>query len=101
MTRRWAEVIIVTVPSMRGKLIPSIVLVILQLGDFLSTRLALEHGAVETNTFVDSLGLWKAKLLCLALVGLFACHTRKPSLIWALCAFYVAVVGWNLSLLQR
>ena len=88
-------------PSLRGKLTPAIVLGILQLGDLLSTRLALDHGAVETNVFVSSLGLWEAKLLCLAIVAFLAWYTRKPQRIWGLCAFYVIVVGWNLSLLRR
>ena len=86
---------------MRGKLIPAIVLCILQLGDLLSTRLALAHGAVEANIFVRPIGLWAAKMLCLAIVAVLAWRTRKPSRIWAICAFYVIVVGWNLSLLLR
>ena len=86
---------------MRGKLIPAIVLCILQLGDLLSTRLALAHGAVEANIFVSSIGLWAAKLLCIAIVAVIAWRTRKPARIWAICAFYVIVVGWNLSLLWR
>ncbi len=86
---------------MRGKLIPVIVLCILQLGDLLSTRLALAHGAVETNLLVSSIGLWAAKLLCVAIVAIIAWHTRKPSRIWAVCAFYAIVVSWNLSLLRR
>ena len=86
---------------MRGKLIPAIVLCILQLGDLLSTRLALAHGAIETNLFVNSVGLYSAKLVCLAIVVLFAWHTRRPSRIWAVCVFYLVVVTWNLSLLQR
>jgi hypothetical protein len=86
---------------MRGKLIPVIVLCILQLGDLLSTRLALAHGAVEANLFVNSMGLWGAKLLCFAMVAVVAWRTRKPSRIWAVCAFYAMVVGWNLSLLRR
>jgi hypothetical protein len=86
---------------MRGKLIPAIVLCILQLGDLLSTRLALAHGAVETNPFVNSMGLWAAKLLCLAIVAVLAWRTRKPSRIWVICVFYMIVVGWNLSLLRR
>jgi hypothetical protein len=89
------------VTSMRGKLIPAIVLCILQVGDLLSTRLALAHGAIETNVFVSSVGLYSAKLACLAVVALFAWHTRRPSRIWAVCAFYLIVVSWNLSLLQR
>jgi hypothetical protein len=86
---------------MRGKLIPAIVLCILQLGDLLSTRLALAHGAVEANIFVRPIGLLAAKLLCIAIVAVLAWRTRKPSRIWAICAFYVIVVGWNLSLLLR
>jgi hypothetical protein len=86
---------------MRGKLIPAIVLCILQLGDFLSTRLALAHGAVESSIFVNSVGLWAAKLLCLAIVAVLVWCTRKPSRIWAVCVFYLIVVGWNLSLLRR
>ena len=86
---------------MRGKLIPAIVLCILQLGDLLSTRLALAHGAVEANPFVNAVGLWAAKLLCIVFVSVVAWRTRKPSRIWAVCAFYLIVVGWNLSLLRR
>ena len=92
---------IAIVSSMRGKLAPAIVLGSLQLGDLLSTRLALDHGAVETNFLVSSVGLWEAKLVCLVVIALFAWHTRKPSRIWFLCVFYLCVVSWNLSLLRR
>lgn len=92
---------IARVSSMRGKLAPAILLGILQLGDLLSTRLALNHGAIEANFFVSSFGLWEVKLVCLIVIAIFAWHTRRPSRIWFLCAFYLCVVGWNLSLLRR
>jgi hypothetical protein len=86
---------------MRGKLAPAIALCILQLGDFLSTRLALAHGAVESSIFVNSVGLWGAKLVCVACVAVLALLAHKPSRLWAACVFYPIVVGCNLSLLLR
>ena len=85
---------------MRSKLAPAIVLGGLQLGDLLLTRFALDHGAVETNFLVSSVGLWEAKLVCLVVIALFAWHTRKPSRICsALRArwFGFALAGANMD----
>ena len=48
---------------MKQKVVVLTIMVLLQAGDLLSTRLAFAHGAVELNPLVHLFGLWQAKLL--------------------------------------
>jgi hypothetical protein len=74
-------------------------LILLQVADGLSTRVALAiPGAIELNPLVHNLGLWPAKLLVLALVLLLALKTIKPQRVWLPCGFYVLIIGSNLLL---
>jgi hypothetical protein len=77
------------------------IMVVLQAGDLLSSRLAFAHGAVELNPLVNALGLWQAKLLVLCVLGLMLIRTTRLRRLWAVIMIYSCVVGWNLFLVAK
>ena len=85
----------------RSKFLVAALLCVLQAGDFVSTRLALRHGAVELNPLVRALGLWEAKLLAFAVVILLVIFARRARLLWTVAVVYTCIVGSNLLLLLR
>ena len=82
-------------------------LVLLQVGDYLSTRLAMSHGAVEGNPLLSHVGVFGfsnlvlGKLAACVLGYLVLRHCRKMWHVWALCSVYVTVVFWNIGLSVR
>ncbi len=81
---------------------PILVLCLLQVGDLISTRMALRvPGVLELNPLVRELGLWQAKLTVLVLIVLLAYwtkHTKKVGPAWAVCGVYGLIVVSNLLL---
>lgn len=78
-------------------------LMLLQAGDYLSTRLSINHGAVEGNPLLSHAGdpssnLLLGKLAVCMLGYLLLRRCRRTSQVWALCSFYAAVVIWNIGL---
>jgi Domain of unknown function (DUF5658) len=78
-------------------------LLLLQAGDYLSTRLSMNHGAVEGNPLLSPSGgassnllLAKLAVCMLGYLLLRRCHGMWH--VWALCGFYAAVVIWNIGL---
>ena len=82
----------------RSKVIPVSILLLLQAGDLISTRLAFSVGAVELNPLVRLLGLWPAKLLVVGLVLVLAVKTRKAARVW-FCAGYYALIFFSNTLI--
>lgn len=86
--------------TLNQKIVPFLVLCVLQAGDLLSTRLALKMpGIMELNPLVRELGLWPAKLLVCALVLLLVWQTKRMRRVWTLCGIYAVIVASNLLLL--
>ncbi len=68
----------------------------LQLGDYASTQLVLQHpGGFEFNPLARLLGIGTAKLLALALSLIFVCRCRSK-LLWVGLGFCSCVAAWNL-----
>lgn len=87
---------------MKPKWIALAILLLLQAGDFLSTKFALAvPGVVELNPLVRTLGLVPAKLLVLGLVLVLIYRAEKLLRIWILCGTYSAIVASNLALAWR
>ena len=83
----------------RSKWIALAVLALLQVGDAVSTHLALRvPGVVELNPLVHGLGLYGAKLTVLAAVVLLVWMTEHMRRVWVVCGIYAAIVGSNLLL---
>lgn len=81
------------------KIVPLLVLSVLQAADLFSTRIALRiPGITELNPLVRDLGLWQAKLLVLGLVVLLVWRSKSIKRLWAVCAIYALMVGSNLLL---
>jgi hypothetical protein len=86
---------------MKQKLAIFGLLLILQAGDLLSTRLAFAHGAVELNPLVRALGLWPAKLLAISIVALLLIRATKLRRVWMLVVTYGCIVCWNILLVAK
>ena len=85
--------------NLNQKLVPFLILCLLQAGDLFSTRMALTiPGVVELNPLVRGFGLWEAKLLVFGLVVLLAWRTRTMARLWAICGVYAVIVGSNVLL---
>ncbi len=84
-----------------NRIVPFLILCVLQLGDYISTRLAFKAGAVEGNPLVHALGLWETKVLACAIIALIAWKTTRPKRLWAICAVYVLVVASNLLIAHK
>jgi hypothetical protein len=81
------------------KTIPFIVLGLLQVGDLLSTRMALKiPGVMELNPLVRELGLWPAKLLVLGFIALLVYRTKSMIRLWGVCGVYALIVASNVLL---
>jgi len=74
-------------------------LCVLQVADFVTTRLALHRGAVESNPLVQFMGLWEAKLLALVIVVVVVATAKRALPIVLLTGLYIGVVISNLRLL--
>jgi hypothetical protein len=71
----------------------------LQLGDFISTRLALARpGVVEIGLLPHYTDLLGAKLFALVLCTLLVVINRKPARLWGVCGVYALIVLSNLRL---
>jgi len=83
--------------NLHQKIVPFLILCILQAGDLFSTRMVLSiPGSLELNPLVREFGLWPAKLLVLGLILLFAWRTKKLARLWAVCGIYALIVGSNM-----
>jgi hypothetical protein len=81
------------------KLVPSLILCLLQVGDLLSTRMAMTiPGVMELNPLVRNFGLWQAKLLVFGLIVLLAWQTKRMRRLWTLCGIYAFIVASNVLL---
>jgi hypothetical protein len=81
------------------KIVPFLILCLLQVGDLFSTRLALRvPGVMELNPLVREFGLWPAKLLVCGILVLLVWQTKRMRRLWALCGIYGVIVGSNLLL---
>lgn len=82
-----------SVSSRKPYLIAAIVL--LQLADAVSTRIAISTGVSESNALVSALGLWTTKLLVISVLLLFgrllSCRALR-----AVAVVYCLIVMWNL-----
>jgi hypothetical protein len=76
-------------------------LLVLQAGDLLSTRLAFAHGAIELNPLVHALGLWQAKLLAILVVALLLIRSTKLRRLWMVVIVYGCIVCWNMLLVAK
>jgi hypothetical protein len=81
--------------------LPVLVLILLQVADYISTTLAISHGRgviSERNPFVSFLGLYlsKALVVCLAI---FLGWRRRSNALWILCCVYLLIVANNARLL--
>ena len=84
------------------KLVPLLILGMLQVGDLISTRLVLRiPGALEVNPLVRDLGLWHAKILALVIVLLVVWRAKTLRRLWVVCGIYGAVVLSNIFMLLR
>ncbi len=82
-----------------SRIIPFVILCVLQVGDLVSTQLALRiPGVHELNPLVRDLGLWPAKLLAFAIIVFLAWRAKTIARLWAVCGFYAAVVASNVLL---
>ncbi|MGA2688249.1 MAG: DUF5658 family protein [Candidatus Korobacteraceae bacterium] len=80
-----------------GKIVPFLVLALLQAGDLFSTRMALTiPGVMELNPLVRELGLWPAKLLVLGFIALLVYRTKSRRRLWAACGVYALIVASNI-----
>lgn len=85
--------------TLSQKIVPLLVLCVLQAGDLLSTRLALKiPGVIELNPLVRAFGLWPAKLLVCALVLVLVWQAKRMRRLWTLCAIYAVIVASNVLL---
>ena len=85
--------------NLSRKMVPFLILCILQAGDLLSTRLAMKiPGVMELNPLVRNFGLWQAKLLVFGLIILLAWQTKKMRRLWTLCGIYAFIVASNVLL---
>jgi hypothetical protein len=81
------------------KIIPFLVLGLLQAGDLFSTRMALTvPGVMELNPLVRGLGLWPAKLLVIGFIALLVYRTKSVGRLWAVCGVYALIVASNVLL---
>ncbi|MFZ0311321.1 MAG: DUF5658 family protein [Candidatus Korobacteraceae bacterium] len=81
------------------KIIPFLVLGLLQVGDLLSTRMVLKiPGVMELNPLVRELGLWPAKLLVLGFIALLVYRTKSLKRLWVVCGVYALIVASNVLL---
>lgn len=81
------------------KWLPFAVLVFLQLGDIISTRLACRTpGVLELNPLVRTIGLWPAKGLVVLLLLILTVNTKRPWKIWAVCGVYCVIIASNFRL---
>jgi hypothetical protein len=82
--------------NLSRKIVPFLVLCLLQAGDWLSTRAALATpGMVEFNPLVRAMGVGHAKLILVVAAIPLLWYTKKPWHLWALCGFYAVVVASN------
>lgn len=76
-----------------------ILLALLQVGDWLTTRTVLKRGGQELNpvirSLLDLLGIDPALILKGILVVLIA-YLTGPIVVWIGVVLYTAVVGWNI-----
>jgi hypothetical protein len=80
-----------------GKIVPFLVLALLQAGDLFSTRMALRiPGVMELNPLVRELGLWQAKLLVLGFIALLVYRTKSRRRLWAACGVYALIIASNI-----
>ena len=85
--------------TLNQKIIPFLILCLLQLGDLFSTRLALKvPGVIELNPLVREFGLWQAKMLVFGLIVLLAWQTKRMRRLWTLCGIYAVIVASNVML---
>lgn len=85
--------------TLNQKIVPFLILCLLQVGDLFSTRLALKiPGVMELNPLVREFGLWPAKLLVFGLIVLLAWQTKRMRRLWTLCGIYTAIVASNVLL---
>jgi hypothetical protein len=85
--------------TLNQKIIPFLILCLLQLGDLFSTRLALKvPGVIELNPLVREFGLWQAKVLVFGLIVLLAWQTKRMRRLWTLCGIYAFIVASNVML---
>jgi hypothetical protein len=85
--------------TLSQKMVPFLILCILQAGDLFSTRLAMKiPGVMELNPLVRDFGLWQAKLLVFGLIVLLAWQTKKMRRLWTLCGIYTFIVASNVLL---
>ena len=80
-----------------------VIMALLQIGDFVSSRAAFARGAVELNPLLGfgsrpSMKLVFAKLVSIALFWLFVRRTRRLWIAGVLCALFTAIVCWNAAL---
>ena len=83
-------------PLMNPRHIALVALGLLQIGDYLTTRIAFSYGAIESNPLVQVVGLWPAKLLALGIVGLLWWHSRSLARLSVLCGAYAGIVFSNM-----
>ena len=85
--------------TLNQKIVPFLILCVLQVGDLFSTRLALKiPGVMELNPLVRGFGLWQAKLLVFGLIVLLAWQTKRMRRMWTLCGIYAVIVASNVFL---
>ena len=85
--------------TLNQKIVPFLILCLLQLGDLFSTRLALKvPGVIELNPLVREFGLWQAKVLVFGLIVLLAWQTKRMRRLWTLCGIYAVIVASNVML---
>jgi Domain of unknown function (DUF5658) len=85
--------------NLSQKMVPFLILCLLQVGDLFSTRLALKvPGVMELNPLVREFGLWQAKLLVFGLIVLLAWQTKRIRQMWTLCGIYAVIVASNVLL---
>lgn len=85
--------------SLRQKIVPFLVLVLLQAGDLFSTRMAMTvPGVVELNPLVSAFGLWPAKLIVFGFIVLLAWRARRTERLWVVCGVYAVIVASNVLL---
>lgn len=85
--------------NLSRKIVPFLILCLLQAGDLLSTRMALTiPGVTELNPLVRQFGLWQAKLLVFGLIVLLAWQTKRMRWLWTLCGIYAVIVASNVLL---
>lgn len=85
----------------RLRIVALLILGLLQLVDFLSTKMALAMGGEELNPVVVHAGLWQAKLLALLICALLVWRASRERTLWIVGLTYGGIVVWNLSLLAR